>query len=217
MTKNENYNSQLQKRCIQSSKSLKWIVAQIPERVALTEEDKMLQVIRKYCDDAANNIIEAVTHIICKPESCVYAGKHCKDCVRYDKCIERHDSDAIVNAEITNRMKCFRSADYYQRCKFLIDYIGSKYYRICPKCNVHHNNTCKMCAWSSCMSNSGCSVYGFWSDGQYCGENNHVVEKELTWNEIPSIAREFGAFVFLNKDEAINALQKLRAAYPNSK
>lgn len=207
-------NLLLKQKAQAASRSLKWIVNQIPDDLGETNEEKMLKAIREYCNRGANVIDETSEHIILEPKS--YIGKHCSDCQNYEHCKnERRDPDAIKNVEITDRNShCFKPIDFWQHCKFLVDYIGKPYYRICPKCNDDHNGTCKNCAWSSCLTCEGCRVFGFWNDGQYCGERNHVVMKILTWNEIPTIVEEYGHFVFLDREDAELALQALRADNP---
>lgn len=208
---------QLKQKAEAASKSLKWVVNQIPEfkEPPICRDERMLNVIRQYCQAGAANIDELVKQLILEPTS--YVGKHCSDCRRYEDCRDnRQDPDAINNVEIVRGhcARCFESKDFLQHCKFLVDYIGKPYYRICPKCNKDHNGSCKNCAWASCLTNCGCGTFGFWSDGQYCGEHNHVVEKILTWNEIPTIIREYGQLVFLDRESAEDALTVLRQTYP---
>ena len=49
--------------------------------------------------------------------------------------------------------------------------VGDTVYRICPKCNNEHNNSCRNCAWAGCITDCGCDVYGLWNDGKYPAKN----------------------------------------------
>lgn len=87
--------------------------------------------------------------------------------------------------------------------------VGDTVYRICPKCNDRHDGSCKNCAWASCMSNSGCTTYGLWGDGQYPPEKCTIVPYKVFWNYIPDLMRNFGKKVFLTKEEAEAKLKEL--------
>lgn len=87
--------------------------------------------------------------------------------------------------------------------------IGETVYRICPKCNDKHNQSCENCAWRFSLAHNGCNVYGLWSDGQYAATECHVVPYKVSWNYIPNLLEHLGKTVFLTKEEAEKELKRL--------
>lgn len=88
--------------------------------------------------------------------------------------------------------------------------VGDTVYRICPKCNDKHDSSCENCAWCRCSAARGCDVYGLWDDGQYPPDKCTIVPYKVTWNYIPNLMEHYGKTVFLTKEEADEALKKMK-------
>lgn len=131
----------------------------------------------------------------------------CKDCIDYARCLRRGDEDAL---NLTEGIETCRGFTPTAVCIDLIGHIGEKVYKICPKCNPDHNESCARCAWRGCMSQIGCDVFGLWNDGQYPADKCTIVPKFIHWNFIPAIAKEIGNKAFLNRDDAVRKLETLK-------
>lgn len=92
---------------------------------------------------------------------------------------------------------------------------GDIVYRICPKCNDKHNESCENCAWRGSLSDCGCTTYGLWSDGQFPPDECTVVPYKVTWNYIPNLLKHFGKTVFLTQRDAKEALKKMNETESN--
>ena len=90
--------------------------------------------------------------------------------------------------------------------------IGDMVYRICPKCNDHHDGSCVGCAWQFSASHRGCDVYGLWKDGQYHPEECTIVPYKVEWNYIPNLLEHIGKTAFLTPEAAQEALKKMEKA-----
>ena len=132
----------------------------------------------------------------------------CYECIEYTRCLLKGDEDAL---NLNEGMEVCRGFAHKDICYELISHIGETIYKICPKCNPDHNESCNRCAWRGCMSLTGCDVFGLWEDGQYPAEQCTIVPKIIHWNFIPAIAKELGNKAFLNRDDAVRKLESLKA------
>ena len=79
----------------------------------------------------------------------------CNECIEYTRCLLKGDEDALNLTEGVEVCRGFTPKDV---CLELIEHIGETIYKICPKCNPHHNESCERCAWRGCMSIQGCDI-----------------------------------------------------------
>lgn len=131
----------------------------------------------------------------------------CKDCIDYKICLNRGDKDALNLTEGVEICNGFAPIDV---CLELIQHIGKTIYKICPKCNSDHNESCNRCAWKGCMTMTGCDVFGLWNNGEYPADKCTIVPKILHWNFIPVIAKELGKKAFYNREDAMEKLRTLK-------
>ena len=132
----------------------------------------------------------------------------CKDCIDYAKCLRLGDLDAL---SLTEGVEACAGFVPVKVCIDLVSHLGETVYKICPKCNPNHNESCERCAWHGCLSQVGCDVYGLWSNGEYSADKCTIVPKKLYWNFIPTIAKELGNRAFLNRDDAVRKLEALKS------
>lgn len=132
----------------------------------------------------------------------------CNECIEYTRCLLKGDEDALNLTEGVEVCRGFTPKDV---CLELIEHIGETIYKICPKCNPHHNESCERCAWRGCMSIQGCDIFGLRNDGQYPADECTVVPKIIHWNFIPALSKELGSKAFLNRDDAVRNLETLKA------
>ena len=88
--------------------------------------------------------------------------------------------------------------------------VGDTVYKICPKCNDRHNESCKNCAWAGCISYDGCSVFGLWGDGNYPPEKCTIVPYTMDYRFIPVVLKHIGTKIFLTREEAEKRLEELQ-------
>lgn len=86
--------------------------------------------------------------------------------------------------------------------------VGDTVYRICPKCNDKHDESCENCAWRYAVAANGCDVYGLWSDGQFPAVKCTIVPYRVTWNYIPDLIKHYNKTVFITRAEAEEALKR---------
>lgn len=86
--------------------------------------------------------------------------------------------------------------------------IGSKVYKICPKCNDNHNGNCKNCAWGGCFSGNCDIGVGVWSDGSYTEKPLQIVEKKITDNNISNVYDWWNIMFFDNEIKAKQAMEE---------
>lgn len=122
-----------------------------------------------------------------------------------------YDVDKIVEklAKCEQRLNHYEDLEEQGSLLKLPCKVGDTVYRICPKCNDRHDRSCEHCAWRTALSNSGCTVYGLWSDGQYPPDKCTIVSYKVTWNYIPNLLEHFGKTVFLTQAEAEETLKKV--------
>lgn len=132
--------------------------------------------------------------------SCGMGDSSREDCPMYANCMTRLMYD---------KLKHYKVLEEAGRLIELPCDVGDTVYRICPKCNDRHDGSCKNCAWASCLSNSGCTTYGLWNNGQYPPEKCTIVPYEVFWNYFPDLMRNLGRKVFLTKEEAEAKLKEL--------
>ena len=86
--------------------------------------------------------------------------------------------------------------------------IGSKIYKICPKCNNNHKGTCKHCAWSGCFPH-GCDVgVRIWWEGSFEEHPLQIVEKLFTQNNFWTVLNYWNLMYFGSKEEAEAAMKE---------
>lgn len=79
-------------------------------------------------------------------------------------------------------------------------------YKICPKCNPKHNETCENCAWSGCKRH-GCDIgVGIYPDGSYNKSELQVVPVVVTIANFFCICVNFGTMYFDDINDAETAL-----------
>lgn len=142
------------------------------------------------------------------------------DCLAYG-------TDTIEGVIAVFYRNLWAQADLYEKLKHYEDLeeqglllrlpvkVGEPVYRICPKCNDKHNESCENCAWRGSLSDCGCTTYGLWSDGQFSPDECTVVPYKVTWNYIPNLLKHFGKTVFLTKADAEEALRKMNKTERN--
>ena len=130
----------------------------------------------------------------------------CKDCIDYKRCLNRGDVDAL---NLTEGIEVCRGFTPIDICIELTKHIGETIYKICPKCNPDHNESCNRCAWKGCLSQVGCDIFGLWDNGEYDANNCTIVPKTIYWNFIPTIAKELGKKAFFNPEDAKQKLNAL--------
>lgn len=78
-------------------------------------------------------------------------------------------------------------------------------YKICPKCNEHHNASCKHCAWSGCLG-FGCDIgVSVYSDGSYNECALQIVPRKVTKYNIITILELWNIMYFATEEEANTA------------
>lgn len=80
--------------------------------------------------------------------------------------------------------------------------VGQTVYKICPKCNDRHNESCEHCAWCGCNS-SGCDIgVKVYSDGSYNEKTLQIVPRKVTPHTIITIFELWGIMYFATEEEA---------------
>lgn len=83
--------------------------------------------------------------------------------------------------------------------------VGDTVYKICPKCNEHHNGNCKNCAWRGCIG-SGCDIgVRVYSDGSYNEHPLQIVQYKVTENRFVTILKYWNVMYFSNAEHAEKA------------
>lgn len=145
--------------------------------------------------------------------NCVSCGKYaaegswiCSNChVKANKSYADLEQDLKAAHEKIGRLKAKLERAVELPCK-----VGDIVYRICPKCNDNHNNSCKNCAWASSITNCGCTTYGLWGDGQYPAEKCTVVPYKVEWRYVPNLLDNFGVKIFSTREQAEARLKELK-------
>lgn len=83
--------------------------------------------------------------------------------------------------------------------------VGSTVYKICPKCNEHHNGSCERCAWRDCFM-TGCDVgVRVWYDGSHNEHPKQIVPRKVTKYSIITIFELWNIMYFATEEEANTA------------
>lgn len=89
--------------------------------------------------------------------------------------------------------------------------VGQTVYKICPKCNEHHNGSCERCAWRGCFM-TGCDVGVRVYEGGSCGDYKlQIVPRKVTENSIITIFELWNIMYFATEEEATGAKEEYDA------
>lgn len=84
--------------------------------------------------------------------------------------------------------------------------VGDVIYKICPKCNEHHNGNCEHCAWRGCFSH-GCDIgVRIYSDGSHNEHELQIIPYKLTKHNFFTVLERFNTLFFATEEEAKIAL-----------
>lgn len=83
--------------------------------------------------------------------------------------------------------------------------IGQTVYKICPKCNSIHNESCEHCPWRGCYT---CCIVGVGvcRDGSCNTDELQIVPYTVTDKRFIPILRKLNVMFFTNKKDALTAI-----------
>lgn len=86
--------------------------------------------------------------------------------------------------------------------------VGQIVYKICPKCNAEHNNSCKNCAWCGCSMHYCDINFRVYQDGSCMQNQFQLVPIKVTRDNLIQIVEYFGVYYFATEQEG-NSVIKL--------